>query len=118
MRRTDRGAMLLEVLVAVLVLSASGLTLVGLVSAGLGEERDARERERVLAAEERLLAALTLLRREELDRRLGLHGLGEFVVDVQRPERALYRIAIGQDRSPHVEDLVTVVYRAPSRGAP
>ncbi len=110
--RTDRGVALLEVLVAVAILSASGLVLVGLVSAGLRGERDARERERTLAAEDRVLTALTLLTREDLDRRLGRHPLGEFVVDIERPEGTLYRIALAQARAPEVEDLLTVVYRA------
>lgn len=118
MPRADRGVALLEVLVALAILSASGLALVGLVSAGLSAVRDARERERTLAAEDRVLAALTLLKREELDRRLGRHSLGEFVVDVERPERMLYRIALAQERSPQVEDLVTVVYRREPGHAP
>ena len=115
MPRADRGVVLLEVLVALAILSASGMALVGLVSAGLGAEREARARERTLASENRLLTALTLLTREELDRRLGRHPLGEFVVDTERPEPTLYRIALAQARSPQVEDLVTVVYRAEPR---
>ncbi len=107
----ERGAVLLEVLVALMIVTATGLSLVGLLNAGVRAEWNARERERVLADEERVLAAMTLLRREELDQRVGRHAIGEFVVDVQRPERMLYRIAIAQGRSAHVEDLVTVVYR-------
>ena len=80
-------------------------------AAALVAERDSWHREHILAGEERVLAALSLLRREDLDRRLGHHSLGEFVVDVQRPERTLYRIAIGAANAPRVEDLVTVVYR-------
>jgi type II secretory pathway component PulJ len=109
--RRDRGAALLEVLVALTILTVAGLSLVGLLSAGVRAEQDARERERVLADEERVLAAMTLLTRADLDRRLGRHEVGEFVVDVQRPERTLYRIAIGQPSAAHVEDLVTVVFR-------
>ena len=119
MLRANRGVALLEVLVAMAILSASGLALVGLVSAGLGAERDARERERTLATEDRVLTALTLLKRDELDRRLGRHPLGEFVVDIERPERTLYRIALSPTSPPGVEDLVTVVYRRePPDGAP
>lgn len=113
-QRPDHGLALLEVLVAMAVLSLSGLALVQLVSAGLRAESEARGRERTLAAEDRVLGALTLLKRDELDRRLGRHLLGEFVVDVERPEHTLYRIALAQSRSPQVEDLVTVVYRAES----
>lgn len=118
MRCPDRGVALLEVLVALVMLSAAGIAYAGLVSAGLHAERVARERERLLETEERVLAALTLLKRDELDRRLGQHAVGEFIIDVERPERALYRVALAQEESPEVEDLVTVVYRPEPRRAP
>lgn len=103
---------------ALVILATAGTALVELVGVGLRSERDARERERTLAAEERLLAAMTLLTREDYDRRLGQRGVGEFLVDVQRPERTLYRIAIAEARAPQVEDLVTVVYRREAPGVP
>jgi hypothetical protein len=93
------------------ILATAGIGLVELVGAGLRGERDARAREATLATEERLLAALTLLNRHELDQRIGRRQIGEFAVDVQRPEKTLYRIAVLQVQSPQVEDLVTVVYR-------
>jgi type II secretory pathway pseudopilin PulG len=113
-----QGVVLLEVLVALVVLSAAGLGVVSAVGAGLRGERDAQTREHVLAVEERVIAALTLLTREDLDRRIGPHPIGEFVVDVERPEATLYRIAIAQAASAHLEDLVTVVYREEPRRAP
>lgn len=109
--RNDRGVVLLEVLVALVVLATAGIALVETVGAGLRAERDARQREKVLGQEERLLSAHTLLNRSELDQRIGRREIGEFIVDVQRPERTLYRIAVIQEQSPQVEDLVTVVYR-------
>jgi len=116
--RADAGIALLEVLVAVVILSTAGTALVALVAAGLQSERDARVRERTMVAEERLIAAMTLLRRKDLDRRLGRHPVGEFLVHVERPERTLYRIALAEARAPEVEDLVTVVYRPERPGAP
>ena len=110
-RRVERGVALLEVLIALVIFTTAGVSLVGLLGAGLRGEAEARARERVLANEDRLLTALTLLKREELDRRIGRHDVGEFVVDIRRPERTLYRIAIAQRSSAQVEDLVTVVYR-------
>lgn len=115
MRRTERGVALLEALVALAILSGVGLGLVELVSAGLAAERDARERERVLAVEGRLLTALTLLTREDLDRRLGRHPIGDLIAEVARPEPTLYRIALARASAPDVEDLVTVVYRREAR---
>jgi hypothetical protein len=70
-----------------------------------------------LAAEERVLTALTLLKREDLDRRLGRYPIGELVADIERPERTLYRVALSQQESPHVEDLVTVVFRREDNSA-
>jgi type II secretory pathway component PulJ len=118
MSGTNRGVVLLEVLVALAVLSATGLGLVELVGAGLRSEQDARIREQALANEERVLAALSLLGRADLDRRLGNHRLGEFVVAVERPEAALYRIALADTIAPGVEALVTVVYRREQTRAP
>jgi type II secretory pathway pseudopilin PulG len=111
MPRSDHGIALLETLVALAILSGVGLALLDLVTAGLRAERESRERERVLAVEDRVLTALTLLTRPELDRRVGRHPLGELIVDIQRPERSLYRIALTQQAFSRVEDLVTVVYR-------
>ncbi len=111
MRRTEGGIALLETLVALAILSGTGLGLVELVSAGLAAERVARERERVLAVEARMLTALTLFKRADLDRRLGRHPIGDVIADVERPEPTLYRIALAQASAPDVEDLVTVVFR-------
>jgi prepilin-type N-terminal cleavage/methylation domain-containing protein len=118
MLRNNRGVALLEVLVALAILSGAGLALLDLVTGGLRAEREARERERALAVEGRLLTALTLLKRDELDRRLGRHPIGELIADIERPERTLYRIAVVQQESPQVEDLVTVVYRREARNGP
>jgi uncharacterized small protein (DUF1192 family) len=113
--RNERGVVLLEVLVAVVVLATAGIGLMELVGFGLRAERDARRRETTLATEERLLSALTLLNRKELDQRVGRRRIGEFVADIQRPEANLYRIALLQEESPQLEDLVTVVYRAETK---
>ena len=115
MRRSEGGVALLETLVALAILSGAGLGLVELVSAGLAAERDARKRERVLAVEARVLTALTLFKREDLDRRLGRHSIGDVIAEVERPEPTLYRIALAQASAPDVEDLVTVVYRREAR---
>ena len=109
--RAERGIALLETLVALTILAAAGIALVELMTNGIRAERAAQERERMLAVEERVLTALTLLRRDELDRRLGRHEIGDVIADIERPERALYRIAVLQKSSPQMEDLVTVVYR-------
>src|SRR5436190_8699102 len=104
--RSERGVVLLEVLVSLVILATAGIALVELVGYGMRGEREARLREGTLATEERLLTALTLLKRDELDQRIGQRKIGEFIVDVQRPEPTLYRIALSPQQSAAVEDLV------------
>jgi len=111
MRNGERGATLLEAMVAVAILAAAGISLVAALDAGVRSEQEARRRERSLLAAERVLTATALLTRDDLDRRLGHHPVGEFIVEVQRPDPTLYRIAIAEGRTPEVEALVTVVYR-------
>ena len=118
MRLHERGVVLLEVLVAIVILSVAGLSLLELVRGGTQAVTAARLRERELADEERLLTAFTLLAREDLDRRIGERTVGPYVVGVQRPERTLYRIGLARRESPDVEDLVTVIYRAEPPHAP
>jgi hypothetical protein len=109
---------LLEVLVAVAVLATAGLAVVATASESVRAIAFAETRERELADEERLLAAYTLLAKADLDGRLGTLDAGRYVVRVERPEAQLYRISVRRTEAPHVEDLVTVVYRAEVRGAP
>ena len=44
--------------------------------------------------------------------------VGAYVVNVQRPEQSLYRIALQRKEAVAVEDLVTVVYRPEASHAP
>jgi hypothetical protein len=99
-------------MVAIAIIASAGASLVAALDAGVGSEHQARLRETSLLAAERVLTATTLLNRSDLDRRLGRHPVGEFVVEVQRPESALYRISVSEAGAPEVEMLVTVVYRA------
>jgi type II secretory pathway pseudopilin PulG len=111
MRHAEDGIALLEVLVALAILGGAGTALVGALAAGLRSEHQLRQRERAVATADRVLAATALLSRTDLDRRIGRHPVGELVVEVQRPEPALYRIGIRDARKAELETLVTVVYR-------
>ncbi|MDQ3427917.1 MAG: type II secretion system GspH family protein [Gemmatimonadota bacterium] len=111
MRRGERGIALLEAIVALALLAGAGTTLVAALSAALRSENELRRREATLLAADRVLTAMTLLTRTDLDRRLGVHPVREFEVAVQRPEPTLYRISIAEARAPEIETLVTVVYR-------
>ena len=118
MRCRERGVALLEVLVALVILTTAALSMVELLDSGTRAVAEARVRERELADEDRLLSAFTLLDRTDLDRRIGRRVIGLYIADVQRPERVLYRIALARRAAPEVEDLVTVVYRADPAHAP
>lgn len=111
MRHGRRGAALLEVMIALTLLLGAGVTLVGLLSASLRSETGMRAREARYAELDRLLTAMSLLSRADLDRRLGRHTVGTLTADVQRPESRLYRIAVSAADAPGTEALVTVVYR-------
>jgi type II secretory pathway component PulJ len=111
MRRARRGIALLEVLVAVAILASAALSVVALLAQMSDFERRAEATETRLGDEERLLTALTLLTRDDLDRRLGQRTAGPYVVEIQRPDRVLYRLAIGTSDAPSHPDLATLVYR-------
>lgn len=111
MPRDRRGAALLEVMIALTLLLGAGVSLVSLLGASLRSEITLRDREERYERLDRLLTAMSLLRRAELDQRIGRHQTGNLVADVQRPESALYRIEIRGDGSNGSESLVTVVYR-------
>lgn len=109
--RSRAGIALLEALVALTVLGTAGLATVAVLGAGLQDAARARQRETEMATASRVLTALTLLTRDELAQRVGQYPLGEFLVRIQRPAPALYRIALVRADAPALEVLVTVVYR-------
>lgn len=111
--RDRRGVALLEVMIALTVLLGAGVSLVALLGAALRSETAMKDREMRFEDLDRMLAAMSLLSRTDLDRRLGRHATEGVVTEVQRPEPTLYRIAVGADGS-H-ERLVTVVYRPDER---
>ena len=112
-----RGAALLEVLVALAIVFAAGAAATGAVQAALaGESRSARV-EAELADADRLLTALTLLTRSDLDLRLGVRTVGDWRVEVLRPRKELYRISVLPPAEPSSRQaaklplLVTLVHR-------
>ncbi len=118
MPRASRGVVLIEVLAATLILATAGIGLMELVAGGLRAIRAAVVREHELADEERLLTAYALLDRADLERDIGPVRVGPYVVTIERPERSLYRVALGRVETRGVEDLVTVVYRPEAGDAP
>lgn len=109
--RNQAGAALFEVMVALVILIASGTAAMGAAQAALDAERRAAEREAELLAADRLLAALSLLNRSDLDRRLGVRVVGPWQVRILRPEPTVYRISLAPESRPARAALVTLVHR-------
>lgn len=113
--RNTRGVILLEALVSLALVSTAGLAFAGLVREVQTREERLMDRERRLLEADRVLTAMSLLGRSDLDRRLGHHLTSGFTVEVQRPEPALYRVSVAETDAPEVELLVTIVYRPAPR---
>jgi hypothetical protein len=107
--------LLLEALVALTILGVVVIGALGTIRETLNRERSIQRRERDYQEADRLLAGLVLLNRQDLDLRIGPRVVGEWMVDVERPERTLYRIAVARADAPEIELLVTVVHRTGNR---
>lgn len=110
-RDTAGGFVLLEAMVALAILGGAGLVLVGIVNDALRLESEARRREVEVLAADRVLIAMSLLGRSDLDRRLGLRDAIGLIVDVSRPTASVYRIAVTPQSAPGAPTLITLVYR-------
>lgn len=111
--RNERGAALFEVLVALVVITSSGVATIGALDAAM---RNAIELEAIEAQQQHanaLLQDYSLLSRGDLDQRIGEQHVGPLFVRVTRPQRALYRVAVGELTHPDRELLVTVLLRTP-----
>lgn len=115
-RLDRRGAALFEAIVALAIVATAGVSAARFVVEAIHAEAALALRENVLFEADRLLAATSLLRAEELAQRLGAHTVGGFYIEIQRPEPALYRISVGEAQG--MELLVTVVSRLASSGGP
>jgi len=100
-----RGVILLEVLAALTIFACAAVATMGLLAQS---QQRAEANERMVTDEDRLLAAYSLLARADLDLRLGRRIVGPYVLEVQRPEPALYRVTIGDSTG---TDLATLLYR-------
>ena len=109
MFRNERGAVLVEVLVAMVVLVTAGLGLVETAAHAIRAADRLAETERCLVDEDRLLTAYALLDRRDLEQRLGWRVVGPYVVTVRREGFELFHVAVG--RPDEVPDLETVLYR-------
>jgi prepilin-type N-terminal cleavage/methylation domain-containing protein len=109
--RRDRGVALLEVLIALTIVSVTGLGVVGALHEAVGVEQVMAVRERELARADQLLAAYALLDRRDLEQRIGSQVAGAFLIRVQRPATTLFRVAVADTGAPDLDLLATVLYR-------
>lgn len=104
------GTVLLEPLVALLVVVVAGLAALTAV-AGLRDTASAYLlREREIGAARAFLDAVSLWPTAELDRRLGEHAQGPFLLSIARPEETVYVVELA-DRVWHKRLLWTALYR-------
>lgn len=106
---SQRGAVLLEMLVAMFVFSVAGTaTLSSLNQAVTTLERVAATERRAVAAS-RILAEYSLLSGDDLGRSIGSHRHGALRVIITRPEPRLYRVAVADTLPDAAEEMATVL---------
>jgi type II secretory pathway pseudopilin PulG len=105
-----RGAVLLEALVALAVLASVGVAAAWSASESLRAVARAHAREADVRLATRLLTAVTLWSREDLDRHLGTRQQGPLSMRVDRPTAALYEISL-MDSTKRTVLLRTTLFR-------
>lgn len=105
MRSRDAGFTLLEVLIALSIVSIAGLAAIAKVGVASGMLRQVAQQENEVESAHSLMATATMWSRHELDQRLGSTRMGALFLSVSRPRLGLYRLAVRSEQ----ELLVTVV---------
>ena len=106
-----KGVALIETLIAMAILGSTGLVITGILHEAIRGQAAADRMERTMTDADRVLTAMSLLKREELDRAIGKQVVGQFDITIQRPEFALYRVSVAERAAPERLLLVTVVHR-------
>lgn len=94
MRLGRSGAVLLEAIVAMTIVLVAGTAGVTLVAESAGAVRRAREADAEARAASRLMDAVSLWTRDDLDRRLGSRPQGSWRLVIDRPAPELYDLAL------------------------
>jgi type II secretory pathway pseudopilin PulG len=115
--RGERGAALLEAIVALTILAVAGTAAVVMAGESARAVTRAREAETAVREAGALLEAVALWTREDLDRRLGDRPQGRWVMRVDRPTRDLYLVALRDSASDAVV-LRTSLFRPEAADAP
>lgn len=104
--RTNTGFTLLEVLVALAIVSIAGLAVISQVGMASAMLREVARQEAEMEGAQNLMATAMTWSRRELDQRLGSIRVDPLYMSVSRSRPGLYRLAIHSD----YELLVTVVH--------
>lgn len=105
-----RGMVLLEVLVALVLLSLGAVSLVSLASASLRAVARAETAGDETARASAFLDAVALWPRADLDRHLGEHAEGAWRMVIERPDPTLYTVTLSDTSGARVL-LATALYR-------
>ena len=109
-RSSRSGAALLEVIVALTILTTAAASVVAFANNAARTVRHARETEAELRRASALLDAVALWPREDLDRHLGERAEGPWRLHIMRTTTTLYLVVITDSASAH-ELLRTAVYK-------
>jgi hypothetical protein len=110
-----RGAVLLEVIVALAILTTVGITALAMSAEAARTVQRARDTERRLRAASAFLEGVVLWPRSELDLRLGERPQGPWRLRIDRPFPDLYVVTVSDTAGGH-ELLRTSLFRPePSR---
>lgn len=110
-----RGAVLLEALVALAIVTIALTAAMSALVGVLHQQSILRQREEQASSAGKLLGVYSLLTRNQLDQRLGQQVIDSWVLRVQRPEKDLFRVAVSAADAPEHELAATVMYRPASR---
>lgn len=108
--RNSRGSVLLEVLVALLILAFGGLVVVDSSARIAAIAFRVADTEAMFRQADQYMTAISLWSPEELNRHLGRHRRGRWVLDVQRTANALYEVNV-MDSTASRTLLHTTLYR-------
>ena len=110
MRGGEAGAALLEVIVAVAILSTAGAAAVAMTSESARAVASARDADLRVREASAFLDAAALWPRADLDQRLGERPQGPWLLRIDRPDPELYTLAL-VDSASGEELLRTALFR-------
>lgn len=91
---TRTGAVLLEVLVAMTILAVGCVMVLGATNEIVSNAIHVAGVEAEVMRADQFMGAVSIWPRSELDRHLGAHRRGEWVLEIQRPDPSLYEVTI------------------------